>query len=178
MLPINCRQRWHYSNASMQQSGCFSYYCYQEPRDLSRDESDSSDLSLELRMRFSMSLTATQNFRAAGFSLDTIFVTGHSHGGSIVEGLVRDELRPNYAGVILFGSYIANNGANGASNDYPIPLLTAVGTLDGRATSYAVREWRESKASNASEDLPVILIEDCTHLQVSSGRQNADRLIG
>ena len=110
-----------------------------------------------------------KNFRAAGYSFDTIFVTGHSHGGAIVEELVRDDLRPNYAGVILFGSYITDNNANGATNDYPIPLLTAVGTLDGRATSYAVREWRESKLSPASEDLPVILIEDCTHLQVSSG---------
>ena len=110
-----------------------------------------------------------KNFRAAGYSLDTIFVTGHSHGGAIVEELVRDDLRPNYAGVILFGSYITDNNANGATNDYPIPLLTAVGTLDGRATSYAVREWRESKLSPASKDLPVILIEDCTHLQVSSG---------
>ena len=110
-----------------------------------------------------------KNFRAAGYSFDTIFVIGHSHGGAIVEELVRDDLRPNYAGVILFGSYITDNNANGATNDYPIPLLTAVGTLDGRATSYAVREWRESKLSPASEDLPVILIEDCTHLQVSSG---------
>ena len=110
-----------------------------------------------------------KNFRAAGYSFDTIFVIGHSHGGAIVEELVRDDLRQNYAGVILFGSYITDNNANGATNDYPIPLLTAVGTLDGRATSYAVREWRESKLSPASEDLPVILIEDCTHLQVSSG---------
>ena len=109
------------------------------------------------------------NFRAAGYSLDTIFVTGHSHGGAIVEELVKGDLRPNYAGVILFGSYITNNNANGEVNEYPIPLLTEVGTLDGRATSYAVREWRESKLSPTSDDLPVVLIEDCTHLQVSSG---------
>ena len=96
-------------------------------------------------------------------------MAGHSHGGAIVEELVRGDLRPNYAGVILFGSYITNNNANGETNDYPIPLLAAVGTLDGRATSYAVREWRESKVSPASDDLPVILVEDCTHLQVSSG---------
>ena len=76
-------------------------------------------------------------------------------------------------GVILFGSYITDNSANGATNDYPIPLLTEVGTLDGRATSYAVREWRESKLSPTSDDLPVVLIEDCTHLQVSSGGQDA-----
>ena len=87
---------------------------------------------------------------------------------------MRGDLKPNYAGVILFGSYIANNGANGATNEYPIPLLTAVGTLDGRATSYAVREWRESKESTENEDLPVILVEDCTHLQVSSGGQNSE----
>ena len=82
---------------------------------------------------------------------------------------MKGDLRPNYAGVILFGSYITNNNANGEVNEYPIPLLTEVGTLDGRATSYAVREWRESKLSPTSDDLPVVLIEDCTHLQVSSG---------
>ena len=114
--------------------------------------------------------------RAAGYSLDTIFVAGHSHGGAIVEELVRGDLRPNYAGVILFGSYITNNNANGEINDYPIPLLSAVGTLDGRATSYAVREWRESKVSPTSEDLPVILVEDCTHLQVSSGGMQSDKM--
>ena len=82
---------------------------------------------------------------------------------------MRGDLRPNYAGVILFGSYITDNNANGVVNDYPIPLLSAVGTLDGRATSYAVREWRETNLSPSRDDLPVILIEDCTHLQVSSG---------
>ena len=42
-----------------------------------------------------------------GYPLDTIFVAGHSMGGAFLETYIPDNLRPNYAGVLLFGSWIA-----------------------------------------------------------------------
>ena len=45
-----------------------------------------------------------------GYPLDTIFVAGHSMGGAFLETYIPDNLRPNYAGVLLFGSWIAREG--------------------------------------------------------------------
>ena len=54
------------------------------------------------------------------------------------------------------------------TNDYPLPLLTSVGTLDGGGVSSAVVEWRQSRA-NPSGGQPVLMIEEVNHLQVSDG---------
>ena len=83
-------------------------------------------------------------------------------GGAFVDSYIQDNLRPNYAGVLLFGSWIASD-----TNDYPIPLLTSVGTLDGGGVSSAVVEWRESKANPNAQ--PVLMIEEVNHVQVAAG---------
>ena len=43
--------------------------------------------------------------REVGYPLDTIFLAGHSMGGAFLEMYVPDNLRPNYAGVLLYGSW-------------------------------------------------------------------------
>ena len=58
--------------------------------------------------------------------------------------------------------------ARSDTNDYPLPLLTSVGTLDGGGVSSAVVEWRQSRA-NPSGGQPVLMIEEVNHLQVSDG---------
>jgi len=97
-----------------------------------------------------------------GYPLDTIFVAGHSMGGAFVDSYIQDNLRPNYAGVLLFGSWPASD-----TNDYPIPLLTSVGTLDGGGVSAAVVEWRQTKANPNAQ--PVLMIEEVNHVQVAAG---------
>ena len=48
-------------------------------------------------------------------------------------------------GIILYGSYLPNGfGGNGDTNVFPVPVLTAMGSLDGGALSYVTREARES----------------------------------
>ena len=55
------------------------------------------------------------------------------------------------------------------TNDYPLPLLTSVGTLDGGGVSSAVVEWRQSRANPSDNGQPVLMIEEVNHLQVSDG---------
>ena len=55
------------------------------------------------------------------------------------------------------------------TNDYPLPLLTSVGTLDGGGVSSAVVEWRQSRANPSGNGQPVLMIEEVNHLQVSDG---------
>ena len=55
------------------------------------------------------------------------------------------------------------------TNDYPLPLLTSVGTLDGGGVSSAVVEWRQSRDNPSGNGQPVLMIEEVNHLQVSDG---------
>merc|ERR1719331_1645393 len=64
----------------------------------------------------------------------------------------------------LFGSH---------ENVFQVPVLTAVGELDGLTVSFVFREWKESQEA---EDLigmpgrfPVHVIDDANHGQVASG---------
>ena len=66
--------------------------------------------------------------------------------------------------------------ARSDTNDYPLPLLTSVGTLDGGGVSSAVVEWRQSRA-NPSGGQPVLMIEEVNHLQVSDGESSVPRLL-
>lgn len=100
-----------------------------------------------------------------------VFLAGHSLGGIMLETWIGDN--PEKAeGIILLGSYLPDLFGD-HSNTFPVPVLTAVGELDGMTLSYVYREYLESK--DAEESLgapgryPVVVIEDANHAQVASG---------
>ena len=62
---------------------------------------------------------------------------GHSLGGIMLKTYVEDH--PEVAdGIILLGSYLPDMFGD-HSNTFPVPVLTAVGTLDGMTLSYVYR---------------------------------------
>merc|ERR1712168_1483262 len=96
-----------------------------------------------------------------------VFMAGHSLGGVMLETYVQDH--PDVAaGIILLGSYLPDLFGD-SSNMFPVPVLTAVGELDGLTLSYVYREWLESEATGEAEDYPVYVINDANHAQVASG---------
>lgn len=76
------------------------------------------------------------------------------------------------AGIVLLGSYLPDLFGD-HSNSFPVPVLTAVGELDGLTLSYVYREWLESQAAetalSAPGRYPVQVINDTNHAQVASG---------
>ena len=73
-----------------------------------------------------------------------MYEAGHSLGGIVLETWAKDNADMS-TGIILYGSYLANGfGGNGDTNVFPVPVLTAMGSLDGGALSYVTREARES----------------------------------
>ena len=73
-------------------------------------------------------------------------------------------------GILLFGSYLPNGFlGNGDTNVFPVPVLTAVGSLDGGSLSYVAREARESKNPVLQGRYPVLVIDRVNHAQVASG---------
>jgi len=103
----------------------------------------------------------------AGYSIYSVFLSGHSLGGVVLESYVSTHSNDNMMGLILFGSFLPDTTST--NNSYPIPVLCAMGTLDGGGLSYAFREYRESRIQNEREDYPVLLVEDVNHGQVASG---------
>ena len=60
-----------------------------------------------------------------------MFHAGHSLGGIILETWAKDNSELS-RGIILFGSYLPDGFfGNGDTNVFPVPVLTAVGSLDG-----------------------------------------------
>jgi len=103
---------------------------------------------------------------SAGLS-GPVFMAGHSLGGVMLETYVQDH--PDVAaGIILLGSYLPDLFGD-SSNMFPVPVLTAVGELDGLTLSYVYREWLESEATGEPVDYPVYVINDANHAQVASG---------
>ena len=54
-----------------------------------------------------------------------------------------------------------------------MPVLTAVGELDGLTISYVYREYQESRAAEEAQGVtgryPVVVLDDVNHGQVASG---------
>lgn len=104
-----------------------------------------------------------------GFSTAKVFQAGHSLGGIMLETWAKDN--PDLSkGILLFGSYLPNGFfGNGDTNVFPVPVLTAVGSLDAGSLSYVTREARESKDPVLKGRCPVLVIDKVNHAQVASG---------
>lgn len=109
------------------------------------------------------------HFREAGFATSQVFQGGHSLGGVILENWVKENPELS-AGIMLYGSYLADGFyGNGDTNMFPVPVLTAVGSLDAGALSYVPREARESNEPGLEGRFPVLVIDRVNHAQVASG---------
>ena len=75
--------------------------------------------------------------RQAGYSTESVFLSGHSLGGVVLESYVSTHANENMMGLILFGSFLPDTTST--NNSFPIPVLSAMGTLDGGGLSYAFR---------------------------------------
>merc|ERR1712155_189517 len=83
---------------------------------------------------------------AAGMGLNTenVFLAGHSLGGVVLESYVSGH-SDQTPGIILLGTWLPDLLAR-ATNEYPVPVLTAIGELDGGGLSYLRREVEETAA--------------------------------
>lgn len=115
------------------------------------------------------------NATSHGYSTDNIILAGHSLGGIVAESYAKDNAKgdPNLKGLLLYGAFIPDQGnRENPSNNFPVPALCAMGTLDG-GLPYAFREWSESNQSpDTQHDSPVLLVEGVNHGQVASGDIN------
>merc|ERR1712051_368355 len=94
-----------------------------------------------------------------GLGTNKVYEAGHSLGGIVLETWAKDNADMS-TGIILYGSYLANGfGGNGDTNVFPVPVLTAMGSLDGGALSYVTREARESHNPELEGEFPVFVIE-------------------
>ena len=104
-----------------------------------------------------------------GLSTTKVFQAGHSLGGIMLETWAKDNADLSM-GILLFGSYLPNGFlGNGDTNVFPVPVLTAVGSLDGGSLSYVAREARESKNPELKGRYPVLVVDRVNHAQVASG---------
>eukprot|EP00088_Acartia_fossae_P066944 TRINITY_DN8320_c0_g1_i1.p1 TRINITY_DN8320_c0_g1~~TRINITY_DN8320_c0_g1_i1.p1 ORF type:complete len:442 (-),score=86.14 TRINITY_DN8320_c0_g1_i1:90-1340(-) len=98
-----------------------------------------------------------------------LYLAGHSLGGVMLEQYLQDQ---NYMatvdGVILLGSYLTDFLFQ-EDNNYAVPALTLIGSLDGLSLTYAYREWIETQNTDIPEMYPVIVAADVNHAQVGSG---------
>jgi len=106
-----------------------------------------------------------------GLHTTNVYMAGHSLGGIMLETWIEDN-PDRAAGIILLGSYLPDLFGS-HENVFQVPVLTAVGELDGLTISFVFREWQESQEA---EDLigmpgrfPVHVIDDANHGQVASG---------
>ena len=107
--------------------------------------------------------------RLLGLSATNVFQAGHGLGGIVLQSWAKDN--PDLSrGIILLGSYLPDGFfGNGDTNIFPVPVLTAVGSLDGGSLSYAAREARESRNPAFQGKFPVIVVDRVNHAQIASG---------
>jgi len=108
---------------------------------------------------------------AAGGLGGPVYMAGHSLGGIMLETYIKDH-GDLTNGIILLGSYLPDLFGD-ESNQFPVPVLTAVGELDGLTISYVYREYKESKVAEEAQGVsgryPVVVLDDVNHGQVASG---------
>ena len=101
----------------------------------------------------------------------SVYMAGHSLGGIMLETWVHDN-PDKAAGIILLGSYLPDLFGD-HDNTFPVPVLTAVGELDGMTLSFVYREWEEALEAEAAHGTPgrypVQVIDDANHGQVGTG---------
>ena len=101
-----------------------------------------------------------------GLDTSNVFFAGHSLGGVVLESYVSG-LAVLPPGIILLGTWLPDLLAR-ASNEYPVPVLTAIGELDGGGLSYLRREVEETAAlpPSVTSFSKTLLVPQVNHAQV------------
>ena len=107
-----------------------------------------------------------------GMNASSIFYSGHSLGGAILQDYVFKNSDNSSQGQILMGAYLLRKYRN---ETYPVPTLTIGGELDGltRVTrimeEYYHRIFMTKDVQAATKSFPVAVIEGMSHFQFASG---------
>ncbi|XP_050408424.1 uncharacterized protein LOC126823559 [Patella vulgata] len=113
--------------------------------------------------------SAVSNIKKDGMTTNNVFVAGHSLGGVFVGNYGKSN---PVKGILLFGSYLTKGNK---LSDYPVPVLTISGDLDGLtrvtriADSFEELKADAAKSQNAIYRTPVIVMNGVNHGQFSSG---------
>ncbi|KAK6191736.1 hypothetical protein SNE40_003342 [Patella caerulea] len=113
--------------------------------------------------------SAVSNIKKDGMTTNNVFVAGHSLGGVFVGNYGKSN---PVKGILLFGSYLTKGNK---LSDYPVPVLTISGDLDGLtrvtriAESFEELKANAAKSQNAIYRTPVIVLNGVNHGQFSSG---------
>ncbi|XP_048728530.2 uncharacterized protein LOC125646336 [Ostrea edulis] len=114
---------------------------------------------------------ARQALTDAGFSNSSpVFLAGHSLGGTMVA--MYGQKNPDLTGVLLYAAYLTKGNK---LKDYPVPVMTLSGDLDGLTRITRVMdtymELHEDVLSDPTAKFrtPVIVMEGLNHGQFASG---------
>ena len=101
-----------------------------------------------------------------GLDTSNVFFAGHSLGGVVLESYVSGHADLTQ-GIILLGTWLPDLLAR-ANNEYPVPVLTAIGELDGGGLSYLRREVEETAAlaPSVTSFSKTLLVPQVNHAQV------------
>jgi hypothetical protein len=108
--------------------------------------------------------------RAQGFTPTTyeqVFLAGHSLGGIIAKDTARNE---HVGGLLLFGSYLPKLIGSPRLPDYPLPVLTLGGEIDGRTWITRLAE----EVALQSDDKPVVILPGVDHFQFAGGEPDSE----
>ena len=107
----------------------------------------------------------------SGLDTSNVFFAGHSLGGVVLESYVAMGDHADLTrGIILLGTWLPDLLAR-ANNEYPVPVLTAIGELDGGGLSYLRREVEETAAlpDSVTALSKTLFVPQVNHAQVASG---------
>merc|ERR1712106_651237 len=108
----------------------------------------------------------------AGYSTETIFFGGHSLGGIVLESYISGHA-DIANGIALIGTWLPDLLGEKlmGNNEYPVPVLTAIGELDGGGLSYLRREAEETAQlpGSVTSFSKTVLVPQVNHAQVASG---------
>ncbi|XP_023342042.1 uncharacterized protein LOC111711823 isoform X2 [Eurytemora carolleeae] len=104
----------------------------------------------------------------SGLSTERVFFGGHSLGGIVLESYISGHAELAQ-GIILLGTWLPD--LLRADNEFPVPVLTAIGEIDGGGISYLRREYFETKDLSPEVQMKTktILVPQVNHGQVASG---------
>lgn len=130
---------------------------------------------VEAKLGFDAVVSGVSEAAGIRFAKEKIFVAGHSMGGIIARRLARDEY---VGGLVLFGSYLPKSQVTGMDRiaDYPLPVLTLGGELDGQTRlPWLAREYadlaalRQSAGESALVHKPVVVLPEVNHYHFAKG---------
>ncbi len=118
--------------------------------------------------------TASYNVcSSAGLDTSRTFMSGHSLGGVVLAWYVRDH-PDSSSGVLLFGSWLSDDDY--PDHTFPVPVLAAIGTLDGNGVPNIMPEAEDAAAANEVDpDGPgqaVWAVDRVNHAQVAKSFKN------